>query len=62
MAVKREVSNVDSSPTTTPTKKTKFDTTQKSPRKEWTIEDARLIKKLKEEDNLDWKFFFHLNL
>lgn len=55
--VKREADHFAPDFETTPTKKVKVeknDNTKASPMK-WTVEDAKLIKKLREE-KLDWKF------
>jgi hypothetical protein len=54
---KREADHFTPDFDTTPTKKVKVekhDNTKASPMK-WTVEEAKLIKKLREE-KLDWKF------
>lgn len=56
--VKREADNFNSDFDTTPTTKVKVEKkgiTKASPMK-WTLEDAKIIKKLREE-KVDWKFF-----
>ncbi len=56
--VKREADHVGSDFDITPTKKVKVEkksNSKASPMK-WTVEDAKLIKKLREEDGLGWKF------
>ena len=57
MAVKREFNDFESD-IDVPSKKAKTgkSSPQNPPKKSWTVEDGKLIKKLKEEDKLDWKF------
>lgn len=55
MAIKEEASDSDSDIDTSPKKKAKLGGAQMPARKKWTVDDARLIKKLREEDDLNWK-------
>ena len=60
--VKREADHFNSDFDTIPTRKVKVEkkSNKKASPTKWTVEDAKLIKKLRDE-NLDWKFLHFKN-
>jgi len=56
MVAKKEASDSEIDFDASPKKKTKTGRIQSPVNRRWTVQDAMLIKKLREEDTLNWKY------